>query len=310
MNDRTHEPVLVAEVLALVPAGSRIILDCTIGGGGHAEAILRQLGDEVELIGFDRDEDALTVARQRLAGSPNRVTYIHDSYANVDRQLGKSHLGSVDFALLDAGLSSLQLEHSGRGFSFQSATDPLDLRFDGSRGDTLAMKLTTTTPDELTSILRTYGEISRAKPIAVEIVAEVENQSLTTVKDLVRVISRHIHGEKRNQFLAKVWQALRIWVNDELSQLQTGLESIVKYLRPGGVVAAISFHSLEDRIVKDFMNNQENPCVCPREFPRCVCGRKATLERITRKPIKPTAVEIARNSRARSARLRAARKLA
>jgi 16S rRNA (cytosine1402-N4)-methyltransferase len=317
----------LAEVLALVPATAQLIVDCTIGGGGHAEAILNKLDSEVSLIGFDRDVDALAMANQRLAkyaGSPafvgrSRVVLIHDSYANLDRHLGAVETGSpafvgmgnVDFALLDLGLSSLQLEASNRGFAFQKPEDSLDLRFDRTSGEPLRVKLAEgTSAEELKEILRQYGEVDNAGRIATAIATAAREERLQTVADLRETVTPYFRGgQRRNQFFAQIWQALRIWVNDELQQLEIGLAKVVKCLRPGGVMAVISFHSLEDRMVKEFFRLQESPCTCPRDFPQCVCGKKPVLERITRKAIKPTEGEIETNPRARSARLRAARKL-
>ena len=311
MTDRIHKPVLLAEVLALVPATAQLIVDCTIGGGGHAEAILSKLDSEVSLIGFDRDVDALAMAKERLANYGSRVVLIHDSYANLDRHLGVPRMGNVDFALLDLGLSSLQLEASNRGFAFQKPEDSLDLRFDRTLGEPLRVKLAKgTSTDELKKILREYGEVDNAGRIATAIAAAAREERLQTVADLRETVTPCFRGGKRNQFLAQIWQALRIWVNDELQQLEIGLSKVVECLRPDGVMAVISFHSLEDRMVKEFFRLQENPCTCPRDLPVCVCGRKPVLKRITRKAIKPTENEIESNSRARSARLRAARRLA
>jgi 16S rRNA (cytosine1402-N4)-methyltransferase len=311
LTDRIHKPVLLAEVLALVPATAQLFVDCTIGGGGHAEAILSKLDSEVSLIGFDRDVDALATANQRLANYGSRVVLIHDSYANLDRHLGVAKMGNVDFALLDLGLSSLQLEASNRGFAFQKPEDPLDLRFDRTSGEPLRVKLAEgTSTDELKKILREYGEVDNAGRIAMAIATAVREERLQTVADLREAVTPCFRGGKRNQFLAQIWQALRIWVNDELHQLEIGLTKVVQCLRPDGVMAVISFHSLEDRMVKEFFRLQENPCTCPKDLPLCVCGKKPVLERITRKAIKPTENEIETNPRARSARLRAARKLA
>jgi 16S rRNA (cytosine1402-N4)-methyltransferase len=310
VNDRVHKPVLLAEVLALVPAAAKVVVDCTVGGGGHAEALLDRIDSEGELIGFDRDVDALETARARLARFGGRSTLIHDSYVNLNRRLSDSRVGKVDFALMDLGLSSLQLEATGRGFAFQQSSDPLDLRFDRTSGEPLSVKLAYTSAVELRQILRANGEVDNAGRIANDIVTAVKNDQLQTVAHLRDIVSEHFRGGKRNQLLAQVWQALRIWVNDELRQVETGLVEVLGSLRPGGVMAVISFHSLEDRLAKEFFRDQENPCTCPRELPRCVCGKKPALERITRKAIKAGAIEIEENPRARSARLRAARKLA
>ncbi len=280
-----------------------------MGGGGHTEAILRLLGEAAQVIGFDRDVDALERTRQRLSVYNNQLRLVHDSYANFDLHLGDAEKGKIDFALFDLGLSSLQLEQSNRGFAHQASQDALDLRFDQSSGEALWQRLKKTSVEDLTTVLRQYGELDRPRRIAEAIIAASDAGRLATVADLVTAVSPFIKREKSRQALSQIWQALRIWVNDELEQLQTVLPKVVDHLRVGGVAAFISFHSLEDRIVKQFLVNQENPCVCPRNVPVCVCGRKPLLRRLTRKAIKASEAEIEKNPRSRSARLRAAAKL-
>ncbi len=297
------------EVLALVPVGARLVVDFTVGSGGHTEAILKLLGEAAQVIGFDRDVDALGRTRQRLQAYNQQLRLVHDSYANFDLHLGEAEKGRVDFALLDLGLSSDQLEHSNRGFAHQASRDALDLRFDKSSGQPLAARLRKVSADELTTILQVYGEVDRPRRIAQAIIAAADAGQLSTVGDLVSVVTPFLKREKTKQGLSQVWQALRIWVNDELEQLQTVLPKILEYLRTDGVLAVISFHSLEDRAVKQFFMEQENPCICPPRVPVCVCGKVPHLKRITRKAIKPGEAEIAKNQRSRSARLRAAAKL-
>ena len=297
------------EVLSLVPHGARLVVDFTVGSGGHTEAILKLLGEAAQVIGFDRDVDALARTNQRLKAYNNQLRLVHDSYANFDLHLGEADKGKVDFALLDLGLSSDQLEHSNRGFAHQASNDALDLRFDKSSGQSLSTKLSQVSVNELTQILREYGEVDRAHRIAEAIISAADAGQLATVADLVSVVTPYLKREKTKQGLSQIWQALRIWVNDELEQLNTVLPKIVDYLRVDGVLAVISFHSLEDRAVKQFMVAQENPCICPPRVPVCVCGRKPLLRRITRKAIMPGEAEISRNQRSRSARLRAAAKL-
>ena len=293
----------------MLPATAKLVVDLTLGEGGHAVAILRELGKDVTLIGFDRDVTAIEKATTRLAALPNE-THIHqDSYANLATHLGSSRRSTVDFALADLGFSSLQLEHSGRGFSFMQPDEPLDLRFDVAVGETLAVRLAHAEPAELTKVLAQYGELRRSRAIARSIIESGSQQRLRTVGDLVAAVARFAAPVKRHKFLAQLWQALRIWVNDELGQLSRGLESLVDYLRPDGVAAVISYHSLEDRMVKEFFRTQENPCICPPRAPRCGCGRKATLQRLVRRPIRPTEAEVVANPRSRSAKLRAARRL-
>ncbi len=261
------------------------------------------------MIAFDRDVDALEQTGKRLDVYKKRLRLVHDSYANFDKHLTPAEKGKIDFALFDLGLSSIQLEQSKRGFAHQASADALDLRFDNSSGAPLAEKLEQVSVNELTRILGEYGEIDRPRKIAAAIVGASDAGELATVGDLVKVVLPHVKREKSKQALSQVWQALRIWVNDELEQLHTVMPKIVENLNVGGVVAFISFHSLEDRAVKQFFVAQENPCVCPRNVPVCVCGRKALLKRLTRKAIKASEAEIAINQRSRSARLRAAAKL-
>ena len=261
------------------------------------------------MIGFDRDVDALERTRMRLSGYKDQLRLVHDSYANFDKHLGANEKGKVDFALFDLGLSSLQLEDSKRGFAHQASHDALDLRFDASSGEPLSVRLKHVSVDDLARLLREYGEVERAYSIARAIVAASELDQLATVADLVKVVTPFLRREKSKQALSQIWQALRIWINAELEQLQTVLPKVVENLRVGGVAAFISFHSLEDRAVKQFLVEQENPCVCPRSAPVCVCGKKPQLKRLMRKAIKASEAEIALNPRSRSARLRAAAKL-
>ncbi len=281
-------------------------MDGTIGGGGHAEAILRRLGKDAQLIGFDRDVEALAATERRLGVYNGQFRLVHDSYANFDAHLGADAKGAIDFMLLDLGLSSRQLA-GGRGFSHQSENDPLDLRFDDTHGESLAQRLRHVDPQSLTKILAEYGEINKPQRVARAIFDS--RKQLNTVADLLAVLQPVTPRQHARQFLSQVWQALRIWVNDELRQVQIVLPKIVDWLRPGGVMAVISFQSLEDRMVKQFLAQQENPCICPRELPRCVCGRTPTMKKVTRKAIKPSAEEIESNPRSRSARLRAAVRL-
>ena len=309
-RSQAHKPVLLAEVLALIPEKARLAIDCTVGGAGHAREVLKRLGREGKLIGFDRDIVALKIARENLQEYSHRIELIHDSYANIDRHLDASLGNSTDFVFFDLGLSSLQLEDSGRGFSFRNPDEPLDMRFDCDSGEPLSVKLQETSEDALTGVLREFGEVDRARPLARSMIRASQEGKLSTTGDLSRLVMDQFRGGKSKQLLAKVWQALRIWVNDELGQLQAGMEKVVAHLGPGGVIAVISFHSLEDRFVKNFFARREDPCVCPKSFPKCVCGAIPTLERVTRKALKPSTAEIETNPRARSARLRAARRLA
>lgn len=301
--------MLVEEVLSFIPATAKVVADLTLGEAGHSEAILRELGSDVALIGFDRDVTALEKAGARLAALPNPTEFYQDSYACLDTHLGVTRRATIDFALADLGFSSLQLEKGGRGFSFTQPDDPLDLRFDDSAGEPLATRLAHVAPTELAKVLAEFGEVRQARAVANRIIERRRERGLDKVGDLVAAVERFSSPVKLHGFLAQIWQGLRIWVNEELAQLQHGLELLVDYLRPDGVAVIISYHSLEDRMVKEFFRTQENPCICPPRAPRCGCGRKATMRRLVRKPIRPSEAEVRANPRSRSARLRAARRL-
>lgn len=300
---------MLAEVLALVPQRARVIADLTLGLGGHAEAILKQVGGEAVLFAFDRDADSLALAADRLRALPNRIEFFQDSYTTIDAQIDRQYRGMIDFALMDLGQSSYEMEHSGRGFSFTKREEPLDLRFDATAGEPLSRHLMHSSAEELAAVFRKYGEVRRARAVASAVTEARKGGELATVGDLVPVLDRFTRPDQRHKFLAKCWQALRIWHNEELDELQRGLQSLPDWLKPEGVIAVITFHSLEDRMVKEFFLRQESPCICPPRAPVCACGRKATLRRVNKRSQTPTQVEIDSNPRARSARLRAARRL-
>jgi 16S rRNA (cytosine1402-N4)-methyltransferase len=310
VKDYPHKPVLLNEVLDLAPAGATVVIDFTIGLGGHAKAILGKLGSEARLYGFDRDMAAIDKCRERVANLPNEVHLLHGSYADFDSRLPSELRGKLDFTLLDLGLSTAQLENSGRGFSFQQDDDSLDLRFDPSEDEPVTTMIAEAETTELAKILREYGELPRSNQVAARIKAASDKGGLHTVADLRGALDPFQGRGRRSQMLAQVWQALRIWCNQELEQLTTLLPKLPEWMSPGGVIAVISFHSLEDRIVKTFFRQQENPCVCPPRFPQCVCGRKPVLQRINKRALMATSAEIEENPRSRSARLRGALKLA
>ncbi len=310
METPLHTPVLLTEVLSLVPDDATVVIDFTVGAGGHAEAILNKLGKETRLYGFDRDMTALATTNKRLAKYSGQVELVHDSYANFERHLPSELKGRIGFALADLGLSSLQLDHSERGFSFQRDSEPLDMRFDPSRGEPVTTMIAHTAPHELLQALRDYGEIPRANQVAAEIKSAADAGTLQTVGDLRRILEKFRGRGRQSQFMAQVWQALRIWCNRELEQLTSLLAKLPAWMQPGGVIAVISFHSLEDRLVKNFFRAQENPCTCPPQLPQCVCGLSPVLKRVNKRALMATSDEIEVNPRSRSARLRGALKLA
>lgn len=307
----SHTPVLLEEVIrGLNPQPGQIFIDGTVGGGGHARALLEHTAPNGRLIAFDRDAGALEAAQKNLKAFGSRVTFVHDSYSQLQTYAERYRFSDVDGVLLDLGLSSAQLADAQRGFSFQ-ADGPLDLRFDTSRGRTAADILQHESVDELEHIFRAYGEEPRARALARAVVEERRLHPLVTTRDLITLVSRVKPGGGRRSFnpATLVWQALRLAVNDELTELRLGLVAALSALKSGGRLAVVSFHSGEDRMVKEFLRRASRDCLCAPTAPTCVCGHQAELKFIIRKPIVATTTELKRNSRARSAKLRLAQKL-
>lgn len=305
--DAVHIPVLLQATLSFLqvrPGGTYI--DATVGGGGHAEAVLSACAPDGRLLGLDLDPNALAVAGQRLAPFGERATLRRGSFAQLAALA--ADFAPADGILFDLGLSSLQLADPSRGFSF-SHPGPLDMRFDPDAGGPTAADLVNgLSVEELTQILYRYGEERQAKRIAEAIAAA---RPLETTEQLAEVVAAAV-GRRRGRIhpATRTFQALRIAVNDELSVLQVALPQAVDLLKPGGRLVVISFHSLEDRIVKRFLRQESKDCICPPEVPVCICEHRARLRVLTRKPLRPGPEEVARNPRARSARLRAAERLA
>ena len=319
-----HESVLLQEVLeglCIKPDG--IYIDGTLGGGGHSREIAARLTEGGLVIGIDQDEDALSAARERLAPFAERVIFVHDNYENMETDLrglaagetdgGDSDLlfpagpaGAVDGILLDLGVSSYQLDNPERGFSYRTDS-PLDMRMD--RGAELsAREIVNEYPvQELTRILRDYGEEKCAARIASNIVRAREEAPLETTGQLVEIIERSIPKKMRERGgnpCKRTFQAIRIACNRELEVLEDSLDTMIDLLKPGGRLCIITFHSLEDRIVKNAFRRNEKPCICPPEFPVCVCGRVSKGRVVTRKPVLPGKEELERNRRSASAKLR------
>lgn len=307
-NDYGHQPVLLREVLAyLDPQPGGLFIDGTLGAGGHAAAILAATGPTGRLLGFDRDPAALAFAAQRLAPFGERFIPVGRSYADMGYVAHDRGFHPVDGILLDLGLSSRQLEDGNRGFSFLKE-GPLDMRFDPRTGETAADLINNLSAEELADIFRRYGEESQSWRIARLI---INNRPLHTTTDLAQLIEGDIgrRGRSGRHPATKVFQALRIAVNSELDEVERGIRAAVELLRPEGRLAIISFHSLEDRLVKHFFRDAARDCVCPPEQPVCTCGARAVLRLVTRKAIQATAEEISANPRSRSARLRVAAKI-
>lgn len=299
-----HVPVMVAEVLAgLITTTSGLYIDGTLGLGGHAAALLDHLSPEGSVLGIELDPQALTHARQRLAHREPRVIFRRGSYGQIPRFLSELGVGRCRGVLLDLGISSYTLESSGRGFSFQ-ADEPLDMRFNPGEGQPLSRVLPRFSQEKLADILYEYGEERRSRPLARAILQAARTGNMATSGDLARTVRSIARGPHATKTLARVFQALRIFINQELDTLKTTLDRLAGVLVPGGRIAIISFHSLEDRLVKQFFAREAKDCLCDPRLPTCQCGHQATFKVLTRKPISPSPDELARNPRSRSAKLR------
>ncbi len=309
----SHVSVLLPECMeALDPARGGVFVDCTAGGGGHSLAIARLLPPGSRLICLDRDGAALEACRTRLAEYADRVTLIRSNFSAVGAALESVGISEIDGVLWDLGVSSYQLDERSRGFSY-AAEAPLDMRMDVSGGETAADVIQTRSEEELTRILREYGEERFAARIAHRICEAREQAPIETTLELAEIAASAIPAKERRREAQhparRTFQAVRIEVNGELDAIAPSLRAAAERMNPGGRLAVITFHSLEDRVVKDVFRELSTGCTCPPEFPVCVCGKKPEAELITRKPILPSEDEIRINPRARSAKLRAAKKL-
>ena len=307
-----HIPVLLQEVIdgLHLHSGTHVI-DGTLGAGGHAQAILEMTGPSGILVGFDRDQGSLKGATDRLQLFGDRFIPIHDSYATVGEHTSVlQRVQPIGGMLIDLGLSSIQLDSEERGFSFRFPEGRLDMKFDeNSDSETAAQVLNTRTEEELAILFYKYGEVRRSRQLARAIVQRREEQLFQTVGDLVEVVEKTVPRRRKRKGTGAnpsttVFQALRIATNQELDQLEKFLPIAVDLLAPGGRFAVITFHSLEDRIVKQFFRDAAKDCVCPPEFLECRCDHRSTVTLITRKPIIPSEEEIQANPRSRSAKLR------
>ena len=307
-----HEPVLLQEVLQWMNVRENgVYCDGTLGGGGHSEAILKASGGTARLYGIDRDENAIRAASERLKDYPG-FTAIRGNFHDAKELLAEAGAGPLDGALLDLGVSSPQLDNAERGFSYHEDA-PLDMRMDRSQGMTAAELLNTADERELTSIIRDYGEEKGAVRIARMICEHREKKPMETTFDLVEAVDAAIPKAVRQRDdghpARRTFQAVRIAVNDELAPLEQALKDFTDCLKPGGRICVITFHSLEDRIVKNCFRSLEHPCICPPKAPICTCGRKPSLKVLAGGAVAPTAEETERNPRARSAKLRVAEKV-
>lgn len=303
----SHVSVLLEETidsLNIKPDG--IYVDGTLGGGGHSLEICKRLGDGGRLIGIDQDMDAIRAATDRLKNYSDKVTIVHSNYQNIDSVLRDLSIGGVDGIVLDLGVSSYQLDNADRGFTYREDT-PLDMRMDQSQPMTAKDIVNEYSEQELFRVIRDYGEDSFAKNIAKHIVKARQDKPIETTGELNDIIRAAIPTRVRQgggHPSKKTFQAIRIELNRELDVLEQSLDKMIGLLNPGGRLSIITFHSLEDRIVKNIFRKNMNPCICPPEFPVCTCGRVPTGKVITRKPIVPDAEELSNNKRAKSSKLR------
>ncbi len=307
-----HRPVLLEEVMSFLscvePQNQLVFLDGTVGSGGYTEAILQRFNPSL-VVGIDKDNSAIERTSQRLSNylENGKLLLLHEDFRNFDKVFEGLNL-KVAGAVLDLGVSSEQLEDPERGFSF-IRNGPLDMRMDRRSKKTAFDLVNSLSEKELADIFYTYGEEPNARKIANLIVKERKKKALLTTADLVAIINRVVPKKHRIHPATKVFQALRIAVNDELGALFGFLEKILDYMLPGGVLCIVSFHSLEDRLVKRTFSEWSKACICPPGSSRCECSGKPKVMLLTKKAVKPSEEEVAKNPRARSARLRAVKKL-
>ena len=305
-----HVPVMVDEIVRLLTTDlDGAYLDLTTGMGGHLKALSAALNPEARLYGFDRDAEALELARRNLRHCTQLKQLVNAWFADIDEKTRELQDRAFDGILLDLGLSSLQLDDPRRGFAFQQE-GPLDMRFDQrAEVPTAADLVNSLNREDLADLLRRYGEERQATRLAAAIVRERQKQVILTTTHLADVVAQVIKPPHRTKSLARVFQALRIAVNRELDQLEEVLPKAVGLLNGGGRLAVISYHSLEDRTVKQYFRREATDCICPPKQPACTCGHKAIIKEVNRRVIVPTENEVAQNSRARSAKLRIAEKI-
>ena len=307
-----HIPVLFHEIMDIMaPKAGEVFVDCTLGGGGHSRGFLERMGDDGRLIGIDQDTNALKAAQDNLAEFGERVTYVHSNYNNLDEILNQYAPDGVDGILFDIGVSSHQLDEKDRGFSYMQDA-PLDMRMDQSRKFSAWDVVNTYSEDELHRIIKEYGEERWAKRIAKFIVDFRKDKSVDTTGELVDIIKRAIPKGAREEGshpAKRTFQAIRIEVNDELGVLTRTISVAAKHLKKGGRLGIISFHSLEDRIVKEQFRYLASDCICPPELPFCQCDKVSEVKILTRKPVTATEEELAANSRSKSAKFRAVEKI-
>lgn len=308
-----HKSVLLEETienLNIKPDG--IYVDGTLGGGGHAYEVCKRLGQTGRFIGIDQDEAAINAAGERLKEFQDKVTIVRSNYSEIKEVLKTLDTKGVDGILLDLGVSSYQLDNADRGFTYREEDAPLDMRMDQRQTLTAKDIVNDYSEFDLYRIIRDYGEDKFAKNIAKHIVRARQEKAIETTGELIELIKNAIPMKIRavgGHPAKKTFQAIRIELNKELEVLTNSIDDMIELLNPGGRICIITFHSLEDRIVKTRFRNNENPCICPPDFPMCVCGKKPKGHVVTRKPIIPSGEEIETNKRSKSSKLRVFEKI-
>lgn len=306
-----HVSVLLNEVIeGLKIKENGIYVDCTLGGAGHSGEIIKRLSSDGRLIGIDQDKDALKAAGEKLKEYENTI-YVHNNFTNVEEILNELNIEGVDGILMDLGVSSYQLDEGGRGFSYMKDA-PLDMRMNRDSEFSAYDVVNGYSEEQLSKVIRDFGEEKFARRIAKFVSDRRIDNPINTTLQLVDIIKAAIPAKARREGphpAKRTFQAIRIEVNKELDILDKAIEGAVNKLKPGGRVAVITFHSLEDRIIKNKFKELENPCNCPKEFPVCICGKQPKVKIITRKPIEPSEEEVNENPRSRSAKLRIAERI-
>lgn len=308
-TEAKHTPVLLNEVIEFLnPQPNQNFVDCTLGAGGHTAEILKHVSPNGKVLGIDLDRRAIKISKENIGS--DRLVAVNGSYKNLEKIVLQNNFNNISGILVDLGYSSMEISDPEKGFSFR-INAPLDMRY-GDEGITAAEIIAKSRESELEKIFREYGEERFAKRIAGEICAERKNNPIRTTSELVEIIAKAVpkkfqHG--RIHFATKVFQALRIAANDELGNLKSILPQAIKLLNPGGRLVVISFHSLEDRIVKQFFKKESSGCLCPKDIPVCTCGHNPVIKIINKKPIIPKEGEAKINPRSRSAKLRVAERL-
>ena len=307
MSVPVHVPVLLDEIIAGLQARrGDYFVDCTVGLGGHAAAILEKISPSGRLLGIDADPEAIKISQDKLGDYSEAITLVNDNFVNLEAICERYHFHPVDGILFDLGVSSLQLDTAERGFSFHLDA-PLNMRFDSEQGLTASDIVNSFSEQELAKLIEKYGEERHSRRIARHI---IQNRPIATTVELAHLVEQALGGKRAKIHPAtRTFMALRIAVNSELQNLELALKQTIDILRPGGRLTVISYHSLEDRIVKQFMRDAASSCLCPPGTVICHCGHTPTLKLISRKVIKPTSLEIESNPRSRSAKLRIAERL-